>query len=66
VLLPDPDGPITAVNVPRRTPTVTPSSAVTAPSPVPYTFRTASSPKAHAPADLIVSPWPVVICPYET
>src|SRR5690349_15175919 len=48
VLLPEPDGPITAVNVPRRMPTVTSSSAVTAPPPEPYTFRTACSDSASA------------------
>ena len=33
--LPDPEGPITALNRPRPKPTVTPSSAVTAAGPVP-------------------------------
>ena len=33
--LPDPDGPITAVNRPRSNSTLTPSSARTATSPVP-------------------------------
>src|SRR3954470_19007333 len=40
VLLPDPDGPMIAVNDPRARPTLTPSSATTAPSPRPWTFRT--------------------------
>ncbi len=36
--LPDPDGPMMAVNRPRSKPTVTPSRARTAVSPEPYTF----------------------------
>ena len=36
--LPDPDGPITAVNRPRWNSTLTPSSARTATSPLPYVF----------------------------
>src|SRR6516225_10070328 len=40
VLLPEPDGPITAVNDPAASATLTPSSATTAPSPRPYTLRT--------------------------
>jgi hypothetical protein len=39
VLLPEPDGPIKAVNDPRARPTVTPSRATTDPSPRPYTLR---------------------------
>ena len=42
VLLPEPDGPMTAVNEPRSKPAVTPSSATTAPSPRPYSLRTPS------------------------
>src|SRR5215472_1272873 len=40
VLLPEPDGPIKAVNDPGANATLTPSSAMTAPSPRPYTLRT--------------------------
>jgi hypothetical protein len=40
VLLPEPDGPIRAVNDPRARPTVAPSRATTDPSPRPYTVRT--------------------------
>src|SRR6516165_5937298 len=40
VLLPEPDGPITAVNDPAASATLTPSSAATIPSPRPYTLRT--------------------------
>ena len=40
VLLPDPDGPMIAVNVPGARSTLTPSSATTLPSPWPWTLRT--------------------------
>src|SRR5438067_3106158 len=40
VLFPDPDGPMIAVKEPRSSPTLIPSSATTAPSPRPWTFRT--------------------------
>src|SRR4029453_14162410 len=43
VLLPDPDGPITAVKLPLASPTLTSSSAVTAFGPEPYTLDTDSS-----------------------
>ncbi|GAA5055517.1 hypothetical protein GCM10023259_037540 [Thermocatellispora tengchongensis] len=38
--MPEPEGPITAVNVPGAKSVVTPSSAVTARAPEPYTLRT--------------------------
>jgi hypothetical protein len=38
--LPEPDGPMTAVNVPGPKPSETPSSAVTPPSPSPYRLMT--------------------------
>jgi hypothetical protein len=47
VLLPEPDGPITAVKVPRGTAIETLSSARTALSPVPYTLLTDSSRTAN-------------------
>src|SRR4051812_7017927 len=40
VLLPEPEGPMMAVNDPRGSPTLTPSRATTAPSPLPWTLRT--------------------------
>ena len=40
VLLPDPEGPMIAVKVPRASPTSIPSSAAIVPSPWPYTLRT--------------------------
>jgi hypothetical protein len=43
VLLPEPDGPITAVKVPGAKSAVTSRKAVTAPPPDPYTFVTARS-----------------------
>src|SRR5262245_8322305 len=55
VLLPEPDGPITAVNVPGRTVRLTPSSAVTGLSAVPYTLRTESSRRASAGSSIRVS-----------
>src|SRR5258706_15180447 len=53
--LPDPDGPITAVNSPRSTVTETPSRARTSASPLPYTLltlsrRSTSSTARSAPA----------------
>ena len=47
VLLPDPDGPMTAVNVPRGNPAVTPSRARTSFLSDPYTFDTESNRTAH-------------------
>ncbi len=41
--LPDPDGPMIAVNWPRRSSTLTPRSAATWASPDPYTFQTSSA-----------------------
>jgi signal transduction histidine kinase len=41
--LPDPDGPMIAVNVPRGSEIDTPASAVTAPGPDPYTLDTSES-----------------------
>src|SRR6266508_1546642 len=38
--LPEPDGPMMAVNAPRASSTLTPRSAVTCASPLPYTFQT--------------------------
>ena len=43
VLLPEPDGPITAVNVPVANAAVTPRRARTQLSPLPYSFETDSS-----------------------
>ena len=43
VLLPDPDGPMTAVKLPRANEMLTSSSAVTAPPPDPYTLDTEAS-----------------------
>ena len=40
VLLPEPDGPMIAVNEPGARSMLTPSSATTAPSPSPWTLRT--------------------------
>src|SRR3712207_2143997 len=48
VLLPDPDGPMIAVNDPRANPTLTPSRATTAPSPWPWTLRTSRRATAGA------------------
>ncbi|GAA4608270.1 hypothetical protein GCM10023107_85730 [Actinoplanes octamycinicus] len=42
MLLPDPDGPITAVKLPRRKPAVTASRARTVVRPVRYSFDTDS------------------------
>ena len=50
VLLPEPDGPMIAVNDPGASSTLTPSSATTAPSPWPWTLRTSRSATAGAPA----------------
>ncbi|GAA3398902.1 hypothetical protein GCM10020369_83530 [Cryptosporangium minutisporangium] len=47
MLLPDPDGPMTAVNVPRGNSAVTASSARTAALPDPYTFDTESRRTAY-------------------
>ena len=38
--LPEPDGPMIAVNRPRSNSALTPRSATTCASPVPYTFHT--------------------------
>ena len=43
VLLPEPDGPITAVNVAVSNESVTPRRATTSPCPRPYAFVTDSS-----------------------
>src|SRR3954447_10812746 len=48
VLLPEPDGPMIAVNDPGSSSTLTPSRATTAPSPLPCTFRTSRSATAGA------------------
>src|SRR4051794_8156194 len=48
VLLPDPDGPMMAVNDPRANPTLMPSSAMTAASPSPWTLRTSRRATAGA------------------
>src|SRR4051812_22488410 len=48
VLLPDPDGPMMAVKVPRENPMLIPSSATTAPSPSPWTLRTSRRATAGA------------------
>ena len=48
--LPDPDGPMIAVNSPTGKVAVTPSSAVTSVCPVPYTFRSSMACAAGAPA----------------
>src|SRR5215813_11478719 len=53
VLLPEPDGPIKAVNDPAASATLTPSSATTAPSPRPYTFRTARKATTGAEAAVL-------------
>lgn len=45
---PEPDGPMTAVKLPVGRLRVTPSRAVTAPSPVPYTLLTETSRRASA------------------
>src|SRR3954451_13998102 len=50
VLLPEPEGPMMAVNDPRGSATLTLSSATTAPSPLPWTLRTPRSPTAGAMA----------------
>ena len=43
VLLPEPDGPMMAVNDPAASPMLIPSSATTEPSPWPWTLRTSRS-----------------------
>src|SRR4051794_38715457 len=48
VLLPEPEGPMIAVNDPRGRSTLTPSSATTAPSPLPWTLRTSRRATAGA------------------
>src|SRR3954468_20129030 len=50
VLLPEPEGPMMAVNDPRGSATLTPSRATTAPSPLPWTLRTSRSATAGAMA----------------
>ncbi len=46
--LPDPDGPMIAVNCPRSSSTLTPCSAMTWASPLPYTFHTSTARAATA------------------
>src|SRR5215472_9332583 len=53
VLLPEPDGPIKAVNDPAASATLTPSSATTAPSPRPYTLRTSRNATTGAEAAVL-------------
>ena len=51
VLLPEPDGPMIAVNDPGESAALTPSRATTAPSPRPWTLRTSRRATAGAEAE---------------
>jgi hypothetical protein len=53
--LPEPDGPMMAVNLPVSNDTVTPSSALTCASPVPYTLRASMAPAAAVPPGAVAS-----------
>ncbi|GAB3905167.1 hypothetical protein GCM10027612_74260 [Microbispora bryophytorum subsp. camponoti] len=59
--LPEPEGPITAVKVPWPKPRVTPSRAVTAPGPEPYTTRTVSS-RTACPVVCVMSVGVMPVC----